>query len=36
MKDRIPKETLKAAWAIALAAIAPMLDSTMINMAVGS
>ncbi|MBC1418687.1 MDR family MFS transporter [Listeria fleischmannii] len=35
MKDRIPKETLKAAWAIALAAIAPMLDSTMINMAVG-
>ncbi|SQC67461.1 High-copy suppressor of rspA [Listeria fleischmannii subsp. fleischmannii] len=35
MKDRIPKETLKAAWAIALAAIAPMLDSTMINIAVG-
>ncbi len=34
MKERIPKETLTAAWAIALAAIAPMLDSTMINIAV--
>ncbi|WP_088816521.1 MULTISPECIES: DHA2 family efflux MFS transporter permease subunit [Listeria] len=34
MKEKIPKETLTAAWAIALAAIAPMLDSTMINIAV--
>lgn len=30
----LPKETLTAAWAIALGAIAPMLDSTMINIAI--
>ncbi|MGG1218043.1 MDR family MFS transporter [Priestia endophytica] len=30
----LPKETLTAAWAIALAAIAPMLDSTMVNIAI--
>ncbi|MBH8607791.1 MDR family MFS transporter [Thermoactinomyces sp. CICC 10521] len=34
-KDRgLPKEILMAAWAIALGAIAPMLDSTMVNIAV--
>ncbi len=31
---RLPKEILAAAWAIALGAIAPMLDSTMVNIAV--
>ncbi|MED4229375.1 MDR family MFS transporter [Neobacillus cucumis] len=30
----LPKETLTAAWAIALGAIAPMLDSTMVNIAI--
>ncbi|ANF97143.1 DHA2 family efflux MFS transporter permease subunit [Paenibacillus bovis] len=30
----LPKKTLGAAWAIALGAIAPMLDSTMINIAI--
>ncbi|KAB2493450.1 MDR family MFS transporter [Priestia endophytica] len=30
----LPKETLIAAWAIAFAAIAPMLDSTMVNIAI--
>ncbi|ANS74406.1 MFS transporter [Paenibacillus yonginensis] len=30
----LPKEILMAAWAIALGAIAPMLDSTMVNIAV--
>lgn len=30
----LPKEILTAAWAIALAAIAPMLDSTMVNIAI--
>lgn len=30
----LPKEILAAAWAIALGAIAPMLDSTMVNIAV--
>ncbi|QIW80740.1 MDR family MFS transporter [Bacillus tequilensis] len=30
----IPKEILMAAWAIALGAIAPMLDSTMVNIAI--
>ncbi len=31
----LPKEVLTAAWAIALGAIAPMLDSTMVNIAIG-
>lgn len=30
----LPRETLMAAWAIALGAIAPMLDSTMVNIAI--
>lgn len=30
----LPKEMLIAAWAIALGAIAPMLDSTMVNIAI--
>jgi len=30
----LPKEILAAAWAIALGAIAPMLDSTMVNIAI--
>ncbi len=30
----LPKEILMAAWAIALGAIAPMLDSTMVNIAI--
>ncbi|MBB2482129.1 multidrug efflux MFS transporter [Bacillus sp. APMAM] len=30
----LPKEILTAAWAIALGAIAPMLDSTMVNIAI--
>ncbi|MDO7905671.1 MDR family MFS transporter [Paenibacillus sp. JX-17] len=30
----LPKEVLMAAWAIALGAIAPMLDSTMVNIAI--
>ncbi|GGH80754.1 EmrB/QacA subfamily drug resistance transporter [Pullulanibacillus pueri] len=35
VKEReIPKEVLMAAWAIALGAIAPMLDSTMVNIAI--
>lgn len=33
-KDAIPKHIMIAAWSIALAAIAPMLDSTMINIAI--
>ncbi|WP_178022082.1 DHA2 family efflux MFS transporter permease subunit [uncultured Paenibacillus sp.] len=34
-KEReLPKEILVAAWAIALGAIAPMLDSTMVNIAI--
>ncbi len=33
-EPRLPKEVLAAAWAIALGAIAPMLDSTMVNIAV--
>lgn len=32
--ERIPKSTMIAAWAIALGAIMPMLDSTMINIAI--
>ncbi|BGE82159.1 MDR family MFS transporter [Staphylococcus petrasii] len=32
--NQISKETMTAAWAIALGAIAPMLDSTMINIAI--
>lgn len=32
--NRISKDTMTAAWAIALGAIAPMLDSTMINIAI--
>lgn len=35
-EQRIPKGILAAAWAIALGAIAPMLDSTMVNIAVSS
>ncbi|OIR62455.1 MFS transporter [Bacillus sp. FMQ74] len=39
LKDKVkepelPKEILMAAWAIALGAIAPMLDSTMVNIAI--
>ncbi|ECH9276493.1 MFS transporter, partial [Salmonella enterica subsp. enterica] len=30
----LPREILMAAWAIALGAIAPMLDSTMVNIAI--
>lgn len=30
----LPREILAAAWAIALGAIAPMLDSTMVNIAI--
>jgi len=33
-KPGLPKEILTAAWAIALGAIAPMLDSTMVNIAI--
>lgn len=34
-KEReLPREILIAAWAIALGAIAPMLDSTMVNIAI--
>lgn len=33
-KAGIPREILTAAWAIALGAIAPMLDSTMVNIAI--
>ncbi|MEK0313000.1 MDR family MFS transporter [Cohnella sp. 56] len=33
-KPGLPKEILAAAWAIALGAIAPMLDSTMVNIAI--
>ncbi|GGP16690.1 MDR family MFS transporter [Oceanobacillus neutriphilus] len=33
-KQGLPKEMLAAAWAIALGAIAPMLDSTMVNIAI--
>ncbi|MFB5761526.1 MDR family MFS transporter [Paenibacillus medicaginis] len=33
-KAGLPKEILMAAWAIALGAIAPMLDSTMVNIAI--
>ncbi|MGG5333585.1 MDR family MFS transporter [Enterococcus sp. AZ163] len=33
-RNALPKETLAAAWAIALGAIAPMLDSTMVNIAI--
>ncbi|AWB46078.1 MFS transporter [Paenibacillus sp. CAA11] len=33
-KIGLPKEVLMAAWAIALGAIAPMLDSTMVNTAI--
>lgn len=32
--DQISSETMKAAWAIAIGAIAPMLDSTMVNIAI--
>lgn len=32
--QQIPKETMHAAWAIAIGAIAPMLDSTMINIGI--
>ena len=31
---KLPKDVLSAAWAIALGAIAPMLDSTMVNIAI--
>ena len=33
-QHQIPKETMNAAWAIAIGAIAPMLDSTMINIGI--
>lgn len=33
-QDKIPKEITRAAWAIAMAAIAPMLDTTMVNIGV--
>ncbi|MGX7126232.1 MDR family MFS transporter [Enterococcus viikkiensis] len=33
-QSKLPKEVLSAAWAIALGAIAPMLDSTMVNIAI--
>ncbi|MFD2211332.1 MDR family MFS transporter [Virgibacillus halophilus] len=33
-EQELPKEVLAAAWAIALGAIAPMLDSTMVNIAI--
>ncbi|OZB98936.1 MDR family MFS transporter [Paenibacillus sp. XY044] len=33
-KSGLPKQILMAAWAIALGAIAPMLDSTMVNIAI--
>lgn len=33
-QSKLPKEVLTAAWAIALGAIAPMLDSTMVNIAI--
>jgi len=33
-KSGFPKEILTASWAIALGAIAPMLDSTMVNIAI--
>lgn len=33
-ESKLPKEILAAAWAIALGAIAPMLDSTMVNIAI--
>lgn len=33
-QDKIPKEITHAAWAIAMAAIAPMLDTTMVNIGV--
>lgn len=37
VKDsKLPKEVLAAAWAIALGAIAPMLDSTMVNIAINT
>lgn len=32
--SKLPKEIMAAAWAIALGAIAPMLDSTMVNIAI--
>lgn len=32
--NKLPKEVLSAAWAITLGAIAPMLDSTMVNIAI--
>lgn len=32
--NKLPKDVLSAAWAIALGAIAPMLDSTMVNIAI--
>ncbi|WEG10808.1 MDR family MFS transporter [Pullulanibacillus sp. KACC 23026] len=32
--NKLPKEVLAAGWAIALGAIAPMLDSTMVNIAI--
>lgn len=33
-QDKLPKEVTRAAWAIAMAALAPMLDTTMVNIAV--
>ncbi|MFL9486891.1 EmrB/QacA subfamily drug resistance transporter [Staphylococcus warneri] len=33
-QHQIPKDTMNAAWAIAIGAIAPMLDSTMINIGI--
>ncbi|WP_392391423.1 MDR family MFS transporter [Neobacillus jeddahensis] len=33
-QDKLPKEVTRAAWAIAMAAIAPMLDTTMVNIGV--
>lgn len=36
MDKSIPKSTMKAAWAVVLGAIAPMLDSTMINIAINA
>lgn len=33
-QDKLPKEITCAAWAIAMAAIAPMLDTTMVNIGI--
>jgi len=33
-QEQLPKEVTRAAWAIAVAALAPMLDTTMVNIAI--